>query len=110
MLNLQNSSNHPKNHKTFFLFSFHTASVMLSDVTGTLDLTIKKEVDLGKGNLPVTDANGDLQVRRLIKTPDAKMTLTPKVGDELVFESVTIFDQTYKDSDGNVQGIATVRT
>ena len=83
---------------------------MLSDVTGTLDLTSNKDVDLGKGNLPVTDANGDLQIRRLIQTPDAKMTLTPKVGDELVFESVTIFDQTYKDSDGNVQGIATVKT
>ena len=80
---------------------------MLDDVSATLEIKgDMKLADDSVGALPYTDKNGQLQVRRLIETGNAVTKTTAPIVSEI--SDLTIWDQTWRDEDDAIQGIATV--
>ena len=83
---------------------------MLDGVVSTLEFTGDAMLaDSSVGVLPFQDAEGKLQVRRLIESGNAVFKMTaPQVGE---VADLTIFDQTWRqegDDTGPIHGIATV--
>ena len=83
---------------------------MLDGVVSTLEFTgDAKLADSSVGILPFQDADGKLQVRRLIESGNAVFKMTaPQEGE---VSDLTIFDQTWRqegDDNGPIHGIATV--
>ena len=80
---------------------------MLNDVSATLEIKgDMKLADDSVGVLPYTDKNGNLQVRRLIESGNAVTKTTAPIASEI--SDLTIWDQTWRDEDDAIQGVATV--